>query len=145
PPLLLQRSGLAWSLPAAGPVLGLAGLAGAYPAITVGGAWTRAALGAIGMWWVLLAEPGAELEQVVTSGALLLIPVWAGAALVLPWLVRGRALAVDVVGAAIWASGLAATTAAVAERAGHEPEGLVVGAVVAGALAVARGTVKTPV
>ena len=35
---------------------------------------------------------------------------------VLPWLVRGRSLALDVVGAAVWAAALAAATAAVADR-----------------------------
>src|SRR5215208_4386793 len=53
PPLLLRSDGRAWSLPAAAPVLGLLGLAGAYPALA-GRAprWSvRAALGALGAWW----------------------------------------------------------------------------------------------
>jgi eukaryotic-like serine/threonine-protein kinase len=151
PPLLLQRSGLAWSLPAAAPLLNLAGLAAAYPALAgrAGGMWTRAALGAIGMWWLLLADPGfalatqpdgagAVLEELATSGALLLIPVWAAAALTLPWLVPGRALALDVVGATTWAAATVATTAAVAEQAGlPEPRHLVLGAVAGGLLALA--------
>jgi hypothetical protein len=154
PPLLVQRSGLAWSLPAAAPVLGLIGLAGAYPALAgrLRGAWARAALGATGMWWLLLAEPvldrdlwigtapgeaGDVLEALATSGALLFVPVWATAALVLPWLVRGRPLAVEVVGAATWAAGLAAATGAVSEYTGlPEPRGLVTGAIVAGTVAV---------
>jgi eukaryotic-like serine/threonine-protein kinase len=153
PPLLMPRSGLAWSLPAVAPALGLAGLAGAYPAIAgrVRGAWTRAALGATGAWWLLLAEPaldrdlalgtapgesGEVLEALATSGALLLAPLWAAAALVLPFLVAGRALAVDLAGAAVWSAGLGVATAAVAERASFpEPRGLVVGAILAGAVA----------
>jgi hypothetical protein len=154
PPLLLRRRGLTWSVPAAAPALGLAGLAGAYPAVAgrVRGAWARAALGAAGLWWLLLAEPllardiaiatppgsaGDVLETLAASGALLLAPLWAAAALVLPVLVRGRALALDVVGAAAWAAALASGTAAVAGWAGlAEPRGLAAGAVVAGVVAV---------
>ena len=160
PPLLMQRSGLAWSLPAAAPLLGLAGLAGAHPALagSLPRAWSRAALGAAGLWWLLLAEPvlgrelalgtepgraGEVLEAVGGSGALLLAPLWGLAALVLPWLVPGRSLSVDVVGATTWAAGLAAATAAVAERTGlQEPRGLVAGAVVGGVLAVLAGRAR---
>jgi eukaryotic-like serine/threonine-protein kinase len=154
PPLLLRRRGLTWSLPAVAPALGLVDLAGAYPALAgrAPGALTRAVLGAAGLWWLLLAEPlvgqelllgappreaGETLRELVSSGALLLAPVWAAAALVLPWLVAGRSLAVDVVLASAWAAALAAATGAVADRAGlPEPRGLVAGAVLAGALAV---------
>ena len=153
PPLLLRRNGLVWSVPAAAPLLGLAGLASAYPAIAgrIGGVWTRAALGAVGMWWLLLAEPvvdrelalgtrpgeaGDVLERLATSGALLLVPVWAAAAAVLPWIVRPRSFATAVAGAAAWATGLAAATAAVVEQAGlPEPRGLVAGVLLAGVLA----------
>jgi hypothetical protein len=155
PPLLLRRRGLTWSLPAAAPALGLAGLAGGYPAVAgrVRGMWARAALGAAGLWWLLLAEPlldrdiafsttpgsaGDVLESIAGSGALLLAPVWAAAALVLPWLVPGRSLALDVVGASAWAAALLAGTAAVTGWAGlAEPRGLVAGAIAAGVLAVA--------
>ena len=164
PPLLLRRRGLTWSVPAAAPALGLAGLAGAYPAVAgrVRGVWARAALGAAGLWWLLLAEPlldreiavgtapgsaGDVLETLATSGVLLLAPLWAAAAVVLPWLVRGRSVALDVVGAATWAAALASGTAAVAGWAGlAEPRGLAAGAVVAGVLAVvgarARNTLE---
>jgi eukaryotic-like serine/threonine-protein kinase len=154
PPLLLRHSGLTWSLPAAAPALGVAGLAGAYPAVAgrVRGVWARAALGAAGLWWLLLAEPlldrdiaiatppgsaGDVLEALATSGALLLAPLWAAAALVLPWLVRGRSLALDIVAASAWAAALASGTAVVTTWAGlAEPRGLAAGAVVAGVLAV---------
>jgi hypothetical protein len=164
PPLLLWRRPLTWSVPAAAPLLGLAGLSGAYPAVAgqFRGPWTRAALGAAGLWWLLLAEPllardlalgtppgdaAAVLEAIARSGALLLAPVWAAAALVLPWLVAGRPLTVDIVGAVVWAAALAVATAAVADSAGlAEPRGLAAGAAVAGALAVvaaqARNTVN---
>src|SRR6185295_714035 len=58
-PLALRRRGSAWSLPALAPLLGLVALAGVYPAIAgrARGALTRAALGALGAWWALLAAP----------------------------------------------------------------------------------------
>ena len=169
PPLLLRADGRAWSLPAVAPALGLLGLAGAYPALA-GRAprWsTRIALGALGAWWLVLAEPlleralvfgaapgtpdrasfdgapgiaaGDVLAKACSSGALLLALVWAAAALVAPWLVRGRSLSADVAGAAAWAAGLAAATVALGEWLGERvaqpaPHGLVAGAVVAAGL-----------
>jgi eukaryotic-like serine/threonine-protein kinase len=165
PPLLLRRRGLLWSLPALAPALGLAGVSGGYPAVAgqVRGVWARAALGACGLCWLLLAEPllgrdlllgtqpgdaGDVLEGLLSSGALVLAPVWAAAAAVLPWVVRGRALSLDVVGATTWAAGLAGATGAVAESmALADPRGLVAGALLAGALALigaqGRDTVNT--
>jgi hypothetical protein len=171
PPLVVRGSGAAWSLPAAAPLLGLASLAGAYPALAgrARGAVARAALGATGAAWALLAEPvaGRALALGATdaprgwdatagraladaawplagSGALALAAVWAAAALVLPWLVRGRSLVVDIPAATAWAAGLAAATATLAEHAGGpaaQPPGLVPGAVAAAvtALALRRG------
>jgi eukaryotic-like serine/threonine-protein kinase len=162
---LIRGSGHAWSLPAAAPLLGLAGLAGAYPALAGRAArwWQRAALGAAGLWWVLLAEPllgerlylspptpgaprgwedeaGRALDGVlgppVTSGLILLAALWALAAVLLPWLVRGRYAGADLVAASAWAAGLGAGTAALAEWAGAAaPRGLVAGAIAAGTLA----------
>ena len=40
-PLLLRRRGTAWSVPALAPLLGFAGLAGAYPALAGAGAQAR--------------------------------------------------------------------------------------------------------
>jgi eukaryotic-like serine/threonine-protein kinase len=171
-PLLLRRPGTLWSVPALAPLLGLAGLAGAFPAAAgLARGWLRrAALGALGAWWALLAEPLLRrglldaawaapapapriapvarwsapdvvhrvFSPLLSSGALLHLLVWALAAAVLPWLVHGRRLTTDVVGAAVWAAGLGAATAAVAQRTGApEPRGLVAGAVAAAALAVA--------
>ena len=146
-------------------LLGLAGLAGAYPALAGRAArwWQRAALGAAGLWWVLLAEPllgerlylapptpgaprgwedeaGRALDGVlgppVTSGLILLAALWALAAVLLPWLVRGRYAGADLVAASAWAAGLGAGTAALAEWAGAaEPRGLAAGAIAAGTLA----------
>ncbi len=96
-------------------------------------------LGALGCWWLLLAQaltgrtlligpvPGVRapvavgrqrarrrsptsLAPLVTSGALGIALVWGLAALVLPYLVRGRAAAVDLVMATAWAAGLVAGT-----------------------------------
>ena len=167
-PLLLSRRGSAWSVPALAPVLGLVALAGAYPALAgrARGPLTRAALGALGAWWAVLAEPllgrallsggtpAAEpataqaafddvLGPLLTGGALLYAAVWALAALVLPWLVRGRWLALDVVAAATWAAALGAGGAAVADlNTAPEPRGLVLGAVVAGVLATVAGHLR---
>jgi hypothetical protein len=167
--LLARRAPAAWSLPAAAPVLGLAGLAGAYPALAgrATRARTRAGLGAAGAAWALLGEPalgralvlgtpqpephwgataGRALQDAVwpllSSGAALLVVVWALGALVLPWLVRGRGLALDLVAAAAWAAALTGATAALAERAvgaggAHSTgPGLLGGALLAAAVAV---------
>jgi eukaryotic-like serine/threonine-protein kinase len=156
--LLLKRAGGLWSLPAGAPLLGMAGLAGAWPALAAqaGRPWHRAALGALGFWWLALAEvltgeklalgappdaarDGPGLAALVTSGALALAALWAAAAFLLPVLVRGRQPAVDVIGATAWAAGLGSATQAVADALSWQPSmrGLVAGAVVAAGLAVA--------
>src|SRR3954451_7184266 len=119
PPLLVRGAAVAWSAPALAPLLGIAGLAGAFPALagTARSPWTRGTLAACGAWWLLLAEPllghnlllglgglparprfdGAAsiaasevIRPIVPSGASLLLVLWAAAAVVMPWLVRGR-------------------------------------------------------
>jgi hypothetical protein len=155
-PILLRRHGAAWSVPALAPALGAVGLAVAFPALA-GRARTwlaRAALGALGAWWLLLAEAalhrtfltgGARsLGDVLGGGALLYAAIWALAAAPLPWLVRGRALVPDVVLAAVWAGALGAAMAAAARSLdAPEPRGLVAGAALAGVLALAlRGPLR---
>jgi hypothetical protein len=56
--VLVRRPGLRWLLAAAAPLLGLVGLAGAFPALAgQAAAWReRALLGALGYWWLRLAE-----------------------------------------------------------------------------------------
>ena len=140
PALLAPRRGPAWSLPAGAPALGVIGLAGAWPALAARArrAPMRAALGAVGWTWTALgtalsgadlhlrAPPGSPpparwtpsagaalhrvLEPLITSGALAPALVWAAAAVILPWLVRGRRVAVDFVLASGWAAGLVAAT-----------------------------------
>jgi eukaryotic-like serine/threonine-protein kinase len=84
---------------------------------------------------------GDVIAKACSSGALILALIWAAAALVLPWLVRGRSLQSDIVRATAWAAGLAAGTAALGESLGErvgqpEPRGLVAGAVVAAVVAL---------
>jgi hypothetical protein len=60
-PLLLMgsRPGIGWLTAGLAPALGLVGLAGAYPAVAgQASQWSRrAALGALGYWWLTLSEP----------------------------------------------------------------------------------------
>jgi eukaryotic-like serine/threonine-protein kinase len=60
-PLLLlgPRPGVGWLTAGLAPALGLVGLAGAYPALAgQASGWSRrAVLGALGYWWLALAEP----------------------------------------------------------------------------------------
>ena len=141
--LLVPRQGTLWSLPAAAPALDVIGLAGLHPALA-GQARTltsRAALGALGFWWLTLApivtQSDPDLASIAEPGVAALAGLWAVAAAVLPFLVRGRRLSVDVVGATVWAAGLAAATTTIAEALSYtEPDGTIAASVAAGALAV---------
>jgi hypothetical protein len=153
-PLLLRRAAPAtWSLPGAAPLLALGTVAGAFPALAgrAGNVFHRAATGALGAWWLLLAEAALQrhlllgapagalgggtgaLAALLTSPAIALLGVWAAAAAVLPYLVRGRLLVVDGVLAIAWAAGLAAATQA---AIGSAPRGMIAGAIAAATLAV---------
>ncbi len=160
-----------WPLAAGAPALGLlgiAGLAGVWPALAAraGSAWRRAVLGCAGWLWLLLAGlmsgrqlylprlPGAPAADIwtgslaqfvdrlapaiVRSGSLAPALVWAGAAAILPWLVRGRWPALDVVRAVVWAALLVSATG-VALQAAHAsaPVGPAPGAAVGGVAAAA--------
>jgi eukaryotic-like serine/threonine-protein kinase len=151
PFLLRLASPVTWSLPALAPVMALGTVAGGFPAVAgrTGDVWTRAAVGALGAWATLLAEPllhrtlvlGAPAHasgsdavwSVLTAQSIALVGIWAVAAAVLPLLVRGRLLVLDLVAASFWAAGLAASTQA---ALGTAPRGLIQGAIVAAALAV---------
>lgn len=169
-PILLPRAGTSWSVPVLAPLLGLAGLAGAYCAVAgqARRATVRAGLGALGAWWVLLAaaplgsplhlgsddgEPWSGsaqaaadvLSEVVSSGAIALVGVWAVAAVLLPVLVRGWNAAADIAAATGWAAGTAAATDGLATAlALPSPHGLVAGAIVAGVVAVVARAVADP-
>ncbi|HEY2182435.1 MAG TPA: serine/threonine-protein kinase, partial [Solirubrobacteraceae bacterium] len=158
-----------WLASALAPVLGLVGLAGAFVAIAGQAArWRmRAALGALGYWWLALAEPlagrrlwlgpvaqtpprgGWEGSVSTTAvhvigpllglGLLLGAALWALGAAALPLLVRGRGAALDVVAATLWSVAIAAATPIFAGGLAHggaqvAPRGLIVGAVLGGAI-----------
>jgi eukaryotic-like serine/threonine-protein kinase len=60
PVLLMPRRGTAWPLAVGAPLLGIIGLAGAWPAVAAragAGVWRRAALGATGYLWLALISP----------------------------------------------------------------------------------------
>jgi hypothetical protein len=151
--LLRGAAGAWWSTPALAPLRGAAGVAGAFPAVA-GQAprpWHRAALGAVGAWWLLLAEPlvhrslllgptrglwprsgwegsaTAAASDVVwpllNGGALAIAGLWAAGALVLPMIVRGRSAWLDVLAAVAWAAALAGGTRAIAEHLAWAPGG----------------------
>lgn len=127
-----------WLAALLAPALGLAGLAGAYPAAAGQAApWRRrVVLGALGYWWLVLAEPllgrrlwlgppahaparavwEASLSSaashvvgpLLSTGVLLGAALWGAGALVLPWIVRGAHAALDVVAAVVWSAALCA-------------------------------------
>jgi eukaryotic-like serine/threonine-protein kinase len=135
-PLLLPRSGLLWSLPALAPLLGAVALAPAFVGVAAlaRGTWRRAALAGTGFLWLAAAEvltgksllfgvpdgvgPPANwqgsagdavsqaLGPLLTSPALAPAAVWAALAPLLPLVVRGRFLAIDLVAAGAWAAAL---------------------------------------
>jgi hypothetical protein len=177
PPLSLPLRGRAWSVAFAAPLMGVALLAGAYPAIA-GQArtlWRRAALGALGFWALVLAEPIAHqtlyygaprgvwrgsgwegsptdavthvLRPLLDSGVLACAGLWAGAAAILPWLVRGRSAALDLVAATLWAAGIAFGAGAIGRALGPgvvpqaDPRGAALGAAAAVLIAVAARAV----
>jgi hypothetical protein len=152
-PPLAPRSPAWWSAPGIAVGLGFAGAPAAFA--TVAGQardpLTRAAVGALGAWWLVAAEAltgrrlltggvGETLGEAVRSGALAIAPVWAVAAAVLPWVVRGRNAALDLVGACAWAAAVALATRAVAPA---EPRGLLAGAAL-GALGAVLASALRP-
>ena len=186
-PLLLlpadRRSpgaGPGWLAGALAPVLGLAGLAGAFPAVAgQATSWRkRVALAALGYWWLTLAEailaqrlwlgppPGAPArivwESSLSSAAdhivgpmlglsvLFGATVWALGAMVLPWIVRGRNAALDVLAATIWSAALVSAATSLnrglpAHAIHPGPRGAVLGAVLGGVLAVGARALRGPV
>ncbi len=181
-PLLVlpPRSGPGWLAAALAPVLGLAGLAGAFPALAAQrtGWRARAALAALGFWWLTLAEPlvrarlwlgpptgipsrgiweasFSKASSDVVGGALtpeLLLgaAVWALAAMILPWIVRGRSAALDVAAAVGWTVALLAATPLIertllSHASQPSPRGALIGAVLGCALAVCARALRGPV
>jgi hypothetical protein len=142
-PFLLPRAPAAWTLPAAAPLLAVAGAGPAYAAVAGQAAtWgRRAALGALGYLWIALAEAAVRspllfgladgqrtrsfwmhdgwralahgVAPVFATPAALTALVFAVFAALLPVLVRGVRLAPDLLAAAVWAAGLYAGVAGV--------------------------------
>jgi eukaryotic-like serine/threonine-protein kinase len=184
--LLVRRPGPRWLAAALAPVLGLAGLAGVFPAAAGQVAhWpSRALLGALGYWWLVLAGPlldrpgrrlwlgpvpgtaagpgrllawerslgaaGHTLIPLLSLGLLLGAALWAAAAALLPWLVRGRSALADALAGTLWAVALAAASplldGGLAGGAGEpSPRGALLGAGLGAVLALAARALRGPV
>jgi eukaryotic-like serine/threonine-protein kinase len=163
-PFLLPRAGLLWSVPVLAPLLGTIALAPAFVGIAALAPTParRAGLAAAGLWWLMLGEAltgrallfgspdgtlarihwegsisaaaSDALQPLVTTPALAPVVVWAVAAVVLPLVVRGRWLAVDLMGAAVCATGLVAAHIALGDALAAEvpldqPRGAVAGGI----------------
>ncbi len=169
---LLRATPWLWSLPALAVALGFAAIAGAFPGLAARfeHGWTRFAAGALGAWWLLLAEPllgrtllfgsasapagwrasfpdavAHVLVPLFSSAAVALVLVWGLAALVAPWVVRGAEWPTRALGAIVWGTLLAAATGAVAVEAGHAADARVLaGAALAALLAALPSRVQAP-
>ncbi len=184
PLLILRRTPLQALSATLAAALGAIGLAGVFPAVAgQASTWrARAGLGALGYWWLCLAEPllsrhlwlgpsaasasypggrvGWEsslegafnhvLLPLLSTGVLMGAALGALAALVLPWLVRGRHAAVDLVGATIWTAGLVTAEPLLDHglplaAAQQMPRGALPATILAGALAVGARALRGPV
>ena len=182
-PFLLPRSGVLWSVPALAPLLGVVALAALFVALAglCATAWRRAGLAAAGFTWLALAEvltgdallfgtadgtaPRAEWESslrdaatdglypLLSSPATAPVLIWVVLAVMLPLLVRGRSLALDLLAAGVWAAALVTAHAAASDLLASSVEldqarGAVGGAILAAVVAVgaaAVGLVARPV
>jgi serine/threonine protein kinase len=195
PLLILSRTSPLALSAALAPALGTVGLAGVYPAVAgQASAWrARVVLGALGYWWLCLAEPllarrlwlgpptglrataavanagvataaaaipawegsldGAfnhALVPLLSTGVLLGAALWAAAALLLPWLVRGRHAALDLVAATVWTAALLAAEPLLDHglpltQGRPLPRDALLAAILGGALAVAARALRGPV
>jgi hypothetical protein len=160
------------------PLLGMVGLASAFPALA-GQARTpseRALRGALGYWWITLAGPlvstqlwlpapagtpatgvweeslGQAATHVVapalTMGVLLGALLWGAAAMVLPWIVRGREPLLDAIAAGLWALALVLVQpmldAGLAGGGHSQPRGAVLGALLGACVALAGRALRGP-
>jgi hypothetical protein len=141
-PLLLRHAPATWSLPGLAPLLALAGAAAAYLALAgQARTWTqRAALGAIGWFWLILADNSVmdPLPWGLTTLA------FAAAAALLPVLVRGLRLPLDLIAATVWAGALYAALAGVERLAGPgvHSHGAAAGTALAAVIAVVVAAVR---
>jgi hypothetical protein len=140
-PLLIQAPA-GWGLPALAPLLGAIGVAPVYPALAALARSTasRAILAALGWAWLVAAEAvtgsrllfesaesapdgwsgslGAAathvLAPILAPESLLVCAVWVVGAVVLGVLIRGRIVALELLGVLVWAAGLVALHGALA-------------------------------
>jgi eukaryotic-like serine/threonine-protein kinase len=178
-PLLLPRAGELWSVPVIAPLLGTIALAPLYVALAglASSAWRRAGLAAAGLLWLVVAEVvtgdqllfgtadgtlsrstwessaldalNDALAPVATSPALAPIVVWVGLAALLPLVVRGRFLAVDVLLAALWAAALVMLHGVLGDLLATTTEldrarGVAAGALLGATVAVAAASLAPP-
>ncbi|MDQ6818549.1 MAG: protein kinase [Actinomycetota bacterium] len=143
PPLLLPTHGTSWPFAGGALLLGVVGIAGAWPAVAAraGTAWRRAALGIAGALWLVVAGElrGKGLYVAVTPGTppasvwnsssyetlhnviagpatlrlLLVAAAWGCAAAVLPVMRSRRSVAMDAALALVWSGLLAAAVMSV--------------------------------
>jgi eukaryotic-like serine/threonine-protein kinase len=178
-PFLMPRAGVLWSVPVLAPLLGTIALAPVFVGVAALAptAWRRAGLAAAGFLWLAVGEllsgdtllfgvpsgaaPRGDWEgsvsaaasdalgPLVSGPALAPALVWAGFALVLPLVVRGRWLAIDLLGAALWTAGLIAAHVALgdllaATTALDEARGLAAGSVGAALVVLAVSQIAAP-
>jgi eukaryotic-like serine/threonine-protein kinase len=178
-PFLLPRAGLLWSVPVLAALLGTIALAPVFVGIAALAPtlWRRAGLAAAGFVWLAVGEvvtgeallfgvpdgalPRADWEGSISAAASdalgplasgpALVPAaaWAAFAVLLPFVVRGRWLGVDLIGAGLWAAGLIVTHIALgdmlaATTALDEARGMVAGSVGAALVALAVSQIATP-
>jgi hypothetical protein len=178
-PFLLPRAGLLWSVPVLAPLLGTIALGPAFVGVAALAqtSWRRAGLAAAGFLWLAAAEalsgeallmgspdgtlPRADwegsltaaashvLEPLLTTPALAPAVVWALFAVLLPFAVRGRWIAVDLAGAGLWATALIAAQLALGDMLAadvplEQARGAVAGAIMAALVAVSVSQVAPP-
>ena len=171
-PFLLPRAGFLWSMPVAAPLLGTIALGPAFIGIAALASTTtrRVGLAAAGLWWLVLGEAltgndllfgspdgtmarstwegsisaaaSDALGPLVTTPALAPALVWAAGAVALALVVRGRWLAVDLLGAGLCAAALIAAHIALgdalaADVALDHARGAVAGSITAALVVVA--------
>ncbi len=173
PPPLLLAGGRSLTLPAASPLLGLAGVAPIYPALAglAGRARDRLVLGAAGYAWLAVAEsvldrkllfgprhvaPAGWQDSAGKAVGHLLLPLlvdptflfglalWSLGALALGLVVRGRSPVLDLLGALVWVAALVAALRLQAGAAGPSP-GVLAAAVLAVVAAVVVWRARAPV
>jgi hypothetical protein len=178
-PFLLPRAGLLWSVPILAPLLGTIALAPVFVGIAALAPtpWRRGGLAAAGFIWLAVGEvvtgeallfgvpegalPRADwegsisaaasdaLSPLVSGPALVPAAAWAAFAVLLPFVVRGRWLGVDLIGAGLWATGLIVAHIALgdmlaATTALDEARGMVAGSVGAALVALAVSQIASP-